>query len=122
MNADTLLEPERNHAIADGVTRLLLDGQAPALSGSRAWMVYLMLLGVVAIQVAGMVWSLIILRRWRTQPEHCPHGRWPLGWHVIGPLIVNLAWALVVLAGIAKLSLPDLLLGAPDQLGVVDVS
>src|SRR6266542_3089549 len=114
MNADTLLEPGRNHAIADGVTRLLRDGQAPALSGSRAWMVYLILLGVVAIQVAGMVWSLITLRRWRAQPEHRPHGRWQLGWHVIRPLIVNLAWALVVLAGIAKLSLPDLLLGAPD--------
>ena len=82
-------------------------------------MVYMVLLGIVAIQVAGMVWSLIILRRWRTQPEHRPQGRWRLGWHVILPLILNLAWALVVLAGIAKLSLPDLLLGAPDLASVL---
>src|SRR6266508_1507270 len=114
MNADTRLEPGRNHAIADGVTRLLLGGQPPAPLGSRAWMVYLVLVGVVAIQVAGMAWSLIILRRWRTQPERRPQGHWRLGWHVILPLILNLTWALVVLAGIAKLSLPDLLLGAPD--------
>src|SRR6266545_1408583 len=119
MNADTLLEPGRNHAIADGVTRLLLGGQPPAPLGSRAWMVYLVLVGVVAIQVAGMAWSLITLRRWRTQPERRPQGHWRLGWHVIRPLIVNLAWVLVVLAGIAKLSLPDLLLGAPDLASVL---
>jgi CubicO group peptidase (beta-lactamase class C family) len=119
MNADTLLDPGRNHTIADGVTRLVLGGQPPAPSGSRAWMVYLILLGVVAIQVAGMVWSLITLRRWRAQPERRPQGRWQLGWHVIRPLIVNLAWALVVLAVFARLSLPDLLLGAPDLASVL---
>jgi hypothetical protein len=32
---------------------------------------------------------------------------------------LNLVWALVVLAGIAKLSLPDLLLGAPDLASVL---
>jgi len=82
-------------------------------------LLYLVLVGVVAIQVAGMAWSLITLRRWRTQPERRPQGHWRLGWHVIRPLIVNLAWALVVLAGIAKLSLPDLLLGAPDLASVL---
>jgi CubicO group peptidase (beta-lactamase class C family) len=119
MNADTLLEPGRNHAIADGVTSLLLGGPPPAPSGSRAWMVYLVLLAVVIIQVVGMVWSLITLRRWQAQAERRPDGRWQLGWHVIRPLIVNLVWALVVLAGIAKLSLPDLLLGAPDLASVL---
>jgi hypothetical protein len=119
MNADTLLEPGRNHAIADGVTSLLLNGQPPAPSGSRAWMVYLVLLGIMSIQVAGMVWSLITLRRWQAQPERRPQGRWQLGWHVIRPLILNLVWAIVVLAGIAKLSLPDLLLGAPDLASVL---
>jgi CubicO group peptidase (beta-lactamase class C family) len=122
MNADTLLEPGRNHAIVDGVASLLLNGQAPAPLGGRAWMVYLVLLGIVAIQGAGMVWSLITLRRWQAQPECRPHGRWRLGWHVIRPLMVNLAWALVVLIGIAKLSLPDLLLGAPDLASVLLVS
>jgi hypothetical protein len=119
MNADTLLDPGRNHAIADGVTSLLLDGQPPATSGSRAWMVYLMLLGVVSVQVIGMAWSLATLRRWRSQPERRPQGRWPLGWHIIRPLIVNLVWTIVVLVGIAKLSLPDLLLGAPDLASVL---
>jgi hypothetical protein len=66
-----------------------------------------------------MVWSLITLRRWQAQPEHRPHGRWRLRWHIIRPLIVNLVWALVVLIGIAKLSLPDLLLGAPDLASVL---
>jgi CubicO group peptidase (beta-lactamase class C family) len=122
MNADTQLEPGRNHAIADGVTSLLLNGQPPTPSGSRAWMVYLVLLGIMSIQVAGMVWSLITLRRWQAQPERRPQGRWRLGWHVILPLIVNLVWALVVLAGIAKLSLSDLLLGAPDLASVLLVS
>jgi CubicO group peptidase (beta-lactamase class C family) len=119
MNADTLLEPGRNHAIADGVTSLLLSGQPPALSLSRAWMVYLILLSIVSIQTAGMVWSLITLRRWRAQPERRPQGRWQLGWQVIRPLIVNLVWALVVLVAFAKLSLPDLLLGAPDLASVL---
>src|SRR5215212_929109 len=90
MNADTLLDPGRNHAIIEGVTSLVRNGQAPAPSGGRAWMVYLVLLGIVGIQVAGMLWSLLTLRRWQAQPEHRPKGRWPLGWRVIRPLMVNL--------------------------------
>jgi hypothetical protein len=119
MNADTLLEPGRNHAIVEGVTSLLLNGQPPAPSGGRAWIVYLVLLGIVGIQVAGMLWSLLTLRRWQARLEHRPKGRWALGWHVIRPLMVNLVWALVVLIGIAKLSLPGLLLGAPDLASIL---
>jgi CubicO group peptidase (beta-lactamase class C family) len=119
MNANTQLEPGRNHAIAEGVTSLLLGQQPPAPAGGSAWMIYLALLVIVTIQVGGMVWSLLTLRRWRAQPERRPQGRWQLGWHVIRPLVLNLVWALVVLAGIARLSLPDLLLGAPDLASVV---
>jgi hypothetical protein len=119
MNANTQLEPGRNHTIAEGVTHVVLGGQPPAPSDSRAWMVYLILLGLVLIQMVGMLRSLVILRRWRAQSEGRPQGRWPLGWHVIRPLIVNLGWALVVLALFARLSLPDLLLGAPDLASVL---
>lgn len=119
MNADTLLDPGRNHAIVDGVTSLVLTGQAPVPSSSRSWIVYLVLLAIVIIQLVGMVWSLVRLRRWRTQPERRPYGRWQMMWQIVCPLLVNLGWGLLVLGGITTLSLPDLLLGAPDLASIL---
>jgi hypothetical protein len=59
------------------------------------------LLLIVAIQLAGMVYTLVRLRRWqlgRSQPQS-QHARvLQLGL----PLVINLAWGVVALAGVAR--------------------
>jgi CubicO group peptidase (beta-lactamase class C family) len=117
-NAENVLKANQIDAISRGVTSLLLGDQPAAMeSGGLYLMVYRVVLLMAAIQVFGMVRSIVQIRRWRAQPEDRPRGRRELVWHIGVPLVLNLAHGFVFLYGLTAIfetSLAYLCLYVPD--------
>ena len=116
MNAENSLDlfvRGRMGTVAEGVASLLQGQQPPSPpSNTGIFLVYAALLGLIVLQVGGMIRSVAALRRRRI-----PTGRF--GWKLrtgVG-LVVNLAWAVLVLVLVPKqLGVPLLTLaqGLPD--------
>jgi membrane protease YdiL (CAAX protease family) len=123
MNADTALGRGRLTGIADGVYSLMLGREAPApASNTPSVVLYTVLLGVVLVQVAGMVRSRIVLGRWTARPERRPRGRWGITRQIALPLATNLAWAALTLLLLPRLlggSLALVTLQMPDVASVL---
>jgi hypothetical protein len=49
-----------------------------------------------------MILSTAAIRRWRLDPQRRPRGIWSLTWHIGLPMILNLAWALILLVLLPK--------------------
>ena len=121
-NANSLLAATRATGIPTGVASLLSGGQPSANEGVIAIrIIYLGVMSIVALQIIGMVWSLVTLRRWfrNSQPDRRPHGWLSVGWHVVFPLVVNLILGFVLTVGLPAtipggVSLPGLVFGYPD--------
>jgi CubicO group peptidase (beta-lactamase class C family) len=130
MNGQTTLQTmtgdERIEAIAPGVVGLLHGQQPPAQPVSYGiWLVYAVLLLLVAIQIAGMGRSILLLQRWRVRPVQRPARRRAVLRRIGLPLALNLAWGLAILAGIpalAKVSLQHLSYDLPDVVATLTVS
>ena len=105
-------------AFADGVTTLVVGEQLPAPAASTPLLIlYGITLIVVAIQGTGMLRSARTLRQWRAEPEKRPDGTAGLAWQIFLPLVLNILWVFVVLAGLPKVfgtSLSVLVTGMPD--------
>ena len=121
-NGHNWLSPDRETAIARGVLGLLVGRQLTTASvASSNQVFFLVLLGVVVLQLLGIARSIVLLRRWRAQPARRPHGPLRVTARIVVPLVASLAWALVCLVGLPLLaggSLSVVLLTMPD-LGVV---
>jgi hypothetical protein len=79
--------------------------------------VYAVVLGILVIQVVGMVRSVRTIRRWRVDAMRRPTGALRIGLRVGLPLLVSWTWALTVLIGLPRLiraPLPAVLMGLPD--------
>jgi CubicO group peptidase (beta-lactamase class C family) len=124
MNGNSaFLGKSRIEGIAVGVTSLLVGRALPdAASFYDTIIFYIIILGIAALQVVGIIRSLGKLRRWRTQPARRPHGWLALMWHVVMPVVLNLIPALLFLVGAPQLfgPLSGLIYVAPD-LGYVMV-
>jgi hypothetical protein len=101
-NANSLLAATRATGIPTGVASLLSGGQPPANKGEPiVRMIYWGIIGIVALQVIGMVLSLVTLLRWfrNSQPDRRPRGWLRVGWYIVLPLVVNifLAYGLMVI-------------------------
>ena len=85
--------------VGTGVAALLAGDQSrPApvpFVGTIPWMLRGLLL-IPALQVAGVVATLRLLRRWRLEPERRPSGGRKWGLHLLLPLIPNLLVALTL--------------------------
>jgi hypothetical protein len=82
-------------------------------------------LAVLALQMFGLVRSVVLLRRWRTQPQQRPRGWRGLIWHIALPLALNLVVAALMLGAFPWLfgiSLPMMLLEQPDLAWLMVVS
>jgi len=67
----------------------------------------MLLVAVVSIlQVLGIVRSVVLLRRWRTQPHRRPRRRWVVALRVGLPLVLNVGWGLFMLIGYPSLLYP----------------
>ena len=121
-NANSLWAGGRPGGIITGVTSLLRGQQPLANEGIIILRgIYLGIIGIVALQIIGMVWSLMTLRRWfrNTQPDRRPRGWLNIGWRVVLPLAVNLFLGFVLTVGLPAIlpggvSLQGFLLLYPD--------
>ena len=115
---DEFFGSRRMTGIAYGVAGLLIGEDPPATSSSLSlWVVYGVVLGILLIQVAGMVRSVRTIRGWRTDPLRRPTGALRIALRVGLPLLVSWSWALVVLVGLPRViraPLPAVLMGLPD--------
>jgi hypothetical protein len=121
-NVNGLLTAGRPGGIATGVISLLRGQQPPANEGVLILQrIVLGIMSIVALQIIGMVWSLVILRRWfrNSQPDRRPRGWLRVGWHVVLPLVVNLFLAFALMVGFPAiapggLSLQGFVFAYPD--------
>jgi CubicO group peptidase (beta-lactamase class C family) len=115
---DEFFGSRRMTGIAYGVTGMLIGQEPTATSSSRSlWVVYGVVLGILLIQVAGMVRSVRTIRMWRAVPSRRPTGALRIALRVGLPLLVSCTWALLVLVGLPQViraPLPAVLMGLPD--------
>ena len=115
---DEFFGSRRMTGIAYGVAGMLIGEDPSTTSSSRSlWVVYGVVLGILAIQVAGIVRSVRTIRTWRTVPSRRPTGALRIALRVGLPLLVSWSWALLVLVGLPRViraPLPAVLMGLPD--------
>jgi CubicO group peptidase (beta-lactamase class C family) len=97
MNGSNGLRLAGMDGIANGVASLLLGRQPPPAPFEQTKALLFVFLAVGALQVLGMVRSVVLLRRWRTQPERHPRGVLRVGLRIVPPLALNLLWAAICL-------------------------
>jgi len=92
--------------------RLVGQPPAPPRFGAAPWVMRGMLL-IPLLQIVGIVTTLLLLRRWRQNPERRPSDGRMWGQHVLLPLIPNLLVALTLIPmlgkmrGFLRLFMPD---------------
>ncbi len=111
---DLLFGTARIASIAKGVASLLSGQQPPAPpANSGVWVVYGILIGLIVVQVGGIIWSARKLQR-----GHLTQAPVRVGRQIVLPLILNLVWALITLILLSKMmfGLPLMILatGLPD--------
>jgi hypothetical protein len=116
---DEFFGSRRMTGIASGVTGMLLGQQppAPTSTSTSLWVVYGVVVGIIALQVSGIASSLRTIRGWRADPMQRPTGALRIGLRVGLPLLLSRSWALIVLVGLPRIisaSLPAILAGLPD--------
>lgn len=119
-NANSLWAAGRPGGIRTGVLSLL-RGQQPAANEGFLFLRVLVLaiMGIVGLQLIGMVWSWVTLWRW-FQPSLAvarPRGWRGIGWRVVAPLVVNLGLGFVLTVAVPALlevSLQGLIFVYPD--------
>jgi CubicO group peptidase (beta-lactamase class C family) len=111
---DLMFGTARIASIANGVTSLLAGQQPPAPpANTSVRIVYGILIGLIIVQVGGVIWSARKLLRGRLTDGQVRVGR-----QIILPLILNLVWALITLVILSKimfgLPLTIIATGFPD--------
>jgi CubicO group peptidase (beta-lactamase class C family) len=101
---DSYLGDARLPLIPVGVAELLLGQPATVFPASRtSTLLYAALLVAVAVQVAGMARTALLLRRWRGRPEQRPQGWLTVVVRIGLPLFSNACWGLFALLGVPAL-------------------
>jgi len=111
---DLLFGAARIADISKGVASLLAGQQPPSpAANTSVWVVYGLLIGLIIVQVLGVIRSAQNLQRQRRT-----NGQVKVGRHIVLPLLLNLVWALVTLVILPKMifGLPLMILstGLPD--------
>ncbi|MGH3147544.1 MAG: serine hydrolase domain-containing protein, partial [Rubrobacter sp.] len=101
-NGDNLLQMQRIDGIAAGVMSLLVGDRPPPAPFELLRTVFFAVLAICLLQLLGIARSVVLLRRWRTQPARRPRGLLRVGLRVVGPLLSNLLWAAVCLVGLPQ--------------------
>ena len=80
--------------IGDGVVSLLKGREVPPPSGPGQMLIgSFALVGILVLQILGIVRSVVLTRRWRSRPEAAPRGVTQMALRVWALLTVNLLWA-----------------------------
>ena len=115
---DEFFGSRRMSGIADGVTSMLMGKQAePTSTSATLWIVFGVVFGIIALQIAGITRSVRKFRRWHTVPKARPEGFVRIGLSLGLPLAVSLIWVFVVLIAMPQkvgAPLSAFLMGLPD--------
>jgi CubicO group peptidase (beta-lactamase class C family) len=111
---DLMFGTARIASIANGVTSLLAGQEPPAPpANTGVWVIYGILIGLIVVQVGGVIWSARKL-----QSGRLTEGKARVGREIVLPLMLNLVWALITLVLLPKMifGLPLMILatGVPD--------
>jgi hypothetical protein len=93
MNGSNHLRLAGMAVIANGVMARLLGVEPPPEPFNQAMAIFFAVLAVVALQVLGIVRTVMLVRRWRRQPERRPRGVLRVALRVVVPIVANLLWA-----------------------------
>ena len=121
MNGSNHLRIAGMDGIANGVVSLLLGRQPPPEPFEQAQALLFAVLVVVVLQILGIVWSVVLLRRWRTRPARRPRGVIRIALHIVPPLTLNLIWAFICLVALPQFSQTTLRLMVLSDNGLVQV-
>jgi CubicO group peptidase (beta-lactamase class C family) len=121
MNGSNHLRLAGMDGIANGVVSLLLGHQPPPEPIEQAKVLLLVLLAVGALQVLGIVRSVVLLRRWRAEQVRRPRGVLRIGLRVVVPMVANLLWAVICLIFLPWLSQTPLSTMVATDIGLVQV-
>lgn len=116
-NANSLLAATRATGIPAGVASLLSGQQPPANDGVPAIrMIYWGIISIVALQLIGMAWSLVMLWRWSrdSHPVRRPRGWLGVVWHIVLPFVLNLMLAILL-----TMVVPAILPGGLSLRGII---
>jgi CubicO group peptidase (beta-lactamase class C family) len=119
MNGENGLDGARIAGIGDGITSLL-TGKPPVAhssAGNPRSLLLTYVLFVLAVQALGVLRSVILLRRWRREPQRRPRGMLRIGLRVIPSLVLNMLWPPLAFTAVPVFTGNDLLdmpLFAPD--------
>lgn len=126
-NGSNDLRPNGQDAIAQGVMARLLGHQPAPAAGLLAQPYTIPLAALLAgglLQLAGVLRSVALWRRWFRRPGRRPRGRLGLAARVAAPLLANAAWAALCLLGVPALAgqPPRALVQPPSDLGMTAVT
>ncbi len=96
----------RFEEIAFGVASLLVGGTPKTDHVHDAAFVYAAFLGIVLLQLLGMVRTFVLLRRWHRDPATRPHGAAAMLSRIALPSTLNLLWAAVVFVALPAVFAP----------------
>jgi CubicO group peptidase (beta-lactamase class C family) len=114
-NGQNELQGARVERIGVGVLSLLVGRQPPAVGAQILRNLFWFVLAVCGLQMLGIVRSLLLLRRWRSQPHLRPQGALGYALQVGLPLALNLCWGWLCLVAAPRiLETPLALLGLSD--------
>ena len=115
---DEFFGNRRMSGIADGVTSMLMGKQAePTSTSATLWIVFGVVFGIIALQIAGITRSVRKFRRWRTVATSRPQGFVRTGLSLGPSLVLSLIWAFAVLIAMPQkvgAPLSAFLMGLPD--------
>jgi hypothetical protein len=109
-NFDSLnLNGGRLQGLSTGVISLLRGDPPPQVPSPHhpllAPATLLVAIGTVMMLV-GIVRTVLLLRRWRIQPDSRPRGRWAMALRVGLPFVTNVAWGLALLLVFPQITYP----------------
>jgi len=111
---DLLFGTARIADISKGIASLLAGQQPPSPpANTSVWVIYSVLIGLIIVQIVGVIGSAQKLQRGRLAEARVSVGR-----QIVLPLVLNLVWALITLVVLPKIifGLPLMILatGLPD--------